>query len=185
MAETSSGQASYVEVTVFPWWAVLLQGLLAIILGILFLVYPQRTVGVVVWLFGIYLLFAGVVSLVSIFVDRSNLAWKLIFGVLGVIAGGYLIVNPTTGAVVVPTTIAIIAGFLALMMGAIMLLAAFRGGGWGAGILGILVIILGLLILGSPYVAAATLLYLLAFFAIVGGVILVYMAFIVRKEASG
>ena len=95
MAETASGQATYVEMTIFPWWAVLLQGLLAIILGIVFLAYPQRTVGVVVWLFGIYLLFVGIVSLVSIFVDRSNLAWKLIFGILGIIAGGYLIAHPT------------------------------------------------------------------------------------------
>jgi len=184
MTETASGQTSYVEVTIFPWWAVLLQGLLAIILGIVFLFYPQQTVGVVAWLFGIYLLFAGVVSLVSIFVDRSNLAWKLIFGVLGVIVGGYLIANPGIGAAIGVTTVGIMIGILVLIMGAIMLLAAFRGGGWGAGILGILVIILGLLMLGSPYVTIANLLYLLAFFAIAGGAILVYMAFKVRNEAS-
>lgn len=183
MAETTSGQATYMEVTIFPWWALLLQGLLAIIIGIVFLIYPQRTVEVVVWLFGIYLLFAGVVSLVSIFIDRSSLAWKLIFGILGVLAGGYLIANPTQGAIAVPTTIAILIGVLALIMGAIMLLAAFRGGGWGAGVLGILVIVLGLLMLGSPYIAAASLLYLLAFFAIAGGIILVYVAFKARKEA--
>jgi len=184
MAEVGSGQANYVEVTIFPWWAILLQGLLAIILGLVFLVYPQRTVEVVAWLFGIYLLFVGVVSLVSIFIDRSNLAWKLIFGVLGVIIGGYLIVNPATGAAIGVTTIGFIIGILVLIMGAIMLLAAFRGGGWGAGILGILVIILGLLMLGSPYVTIATLLYLLAFFAIVGGLILVYMAFKVHKATQ-
>ncbi|MDD1757359.1 MAG: DUF308 domain-containing protein [Methanotrichaceae archaeon] len=184
MAETASGQATYVEMTIFPWWAVLLQGLLAIILGIVFLAYPQRTVGVVVWLFGIYLLFVGIVSLVSIFVDRSNLAWKLIFGILGIIAGGYLIAHPTQGAVVVPTAIALIIGILALVMGAMMLLAAFRGGGWGAGILGVLVVILGLLIIGSPYIAAATLLYLLAFFTLAGGIILVIVAFRVRKATQ-
>jgi uncharacterized membrane protein HdeD (DUF308 family) len=185
MTETSSVKVSYVEVRPFPWWTILLQGLLAIILGIVFLVYPQQTVGVVIWLFGIYLLFAGIVSLVSIFVDRSSLPWKLIFGILGIIAGGYLIANPMEGAVTVPAAIGIIIGIIALAMGAIMLLAAFKGGGWGVGIFGILVVILGLLILGSPYVAAATLLYLLAFFAIAGGAILVYVAIKVRKEASG
>ena len=34
MTETSSVKVSYVEVRPFPWWTILLQGLLAIILGI-------------------------------------------------------------------------------------------------------------------------------------------------------
>ena len=58
-----------------------------------------------------------------------------------------------------------------------MLFQAFRGAGWGVGILGLLSIIIGLLVLANPLVSAALLILLIAVLAIIGGIAAIFMAF--------
>ncbi len=184
MAGTTYSQITSMEATIFPWWTLLLEGLVAILLGLLFITRPVLTLAALVWLLGIYFLLTGIVSLISIFSDRSNLLWKTVYGILGVLAGLFIVANPLLGAILIPATIALYTGVVAIIMGAVMIVAAFKGGGVGTGVLGLLAIIFGLILVGSPFIAALTLLYLLAILAIAGGIILIFVAFKVRKATG-
>ena len=73
------------------WWVVLLVGILAIIVGGLLLANPFRVANILVWAIGLYFLIMGIVSLIRIFFDRRNWGWKLIYGIVGIIAGWFLI----------------------------------------------------------------------------------------------
>ncbi|NJN84082.1 MAG: hypothetical protein HC802_18615 [Caldilineaceae bacterium] len=79
-----------------------------------------------------------------------------------------------------PTTLIIVIAIQGLIIGAIGIFQAFRGGGWGIGILGVISIIFGLILLGSPLIAAATLPFIIGIFGIVGGIAAIIMAFRMR-----
>ena len=181
MAETATTSGFSMEFRKVPWWLVLLEGIAAIIIGILFLAYPVRTLLFAVQVLGWYWLIVGIINIFGIFMDKSNWGWKLLSGIIGIIAGLIIIRYPIGAGVALPMTLTILIGFAALVLGCISLIQGFKGGGWGAAIIGVLVIILGFLVIASPMVSTVLLLYLLAFFAIVGGLIAIYMAFKIHK----
>jgi uncharacterized membrane protein HdeD (DUF308 family) len=161
----------------FPWWVILLQGVFAIILGLLLVSSPGMTTLVMIQFLGIYWLIAGVFNLVGIFLDHAMWGWKLFTGILGILAGMLVIQHPLWSTVLIPTTLIVIIGIVGLIFGIVGLIAAFQGGGWGPGILGVLGIILGLVLLGSPVLGAIALPLVLGIFALVGGVAAVVQAF--------
>lgn len=160
-----------------PWWLILLQGIFAIILGLLLVSSPGMTTLVLVQFLGIYWLIAGVFNIVGVFLDHTQWGWKLFTGVLGVIAGILVIQHPLWSTALIPTTLVIILGVVGLIFGIMGLVAAFQGGGWGPGILGVLGIILGLTLLGSPFLGAVALPLILGIFALIGGIAAVVQAF--------
>jgi len=160
-----------------PWWLVLLQGVFAIILGLLLLSAPGMTTLVLIQFVGIYWLIAGVFNIVGIFLDHSMWGWKLFVGVLGIIAGLLVIQHPLWSTALIPTTLVIILGIMGLFFGILGIIAAFQGGGWGAGILGVLSIIIGIALLGSPVIGAVALPYVIGICALVGGIAAIVQAF--------
>ena len=66
---------------------------------------------------------------------------------------------------------------MAIIYGIVALIAAFRGGGWGAGVMGILGIVFGLLILGNKVIAAASLPFALGIVFIFAGIFMLVAAF--------
>jgi hypothetical protein len=66
-----------------------------------------------------------------------------------------------------------------LMYGIILLIMAFQGGGWGAGILGVLGIIFGFALMANYYVVGMGLamLWTAAVFAFFGGFFMIFQAF--------
>jgi uncharacterized membrane protein HdeD (DUF308 family) len=164
-----------------PWWAVLLQGIAAIILGILLLAAPGATTFVLVQFLGIYWLVSGTFALVSIFLDRTHWVWKLISGILGIIAGILIVQHPMWSAILVPATLVLLLGIQGIIVGVINLFQAFNGGGFGIGILGVLSILFGLVLVFNPLGAAIALPWVLGVLAIVGGAAAIYMAFRLKR----
>jgi len=62
-------------------------------------------------------------------------------------------------------------------MGISMLIQAFRGGGWGVGILGVLSILFGVLLMIRPFAAALSMPWVFAVIAIAGGISAIFAAF--------
>ncbi len=180
MAETYNAEVYRVETRVIPWWVILLEGLAALIIGIMLIINPVQTTILLVQILGWYWLITGILTLILLFMDRTDLIWKLISGILGIVVGLLIIGSPLVSAAIVPATLIIIVGILAIAFGAISLFWALKSG-WGAAIMGVLSIIFGLLLLGSPYVGVVMLVYLLAILGIVGGAITIYMAFKLRS----
>jgi uncharacterized membrane protein HdeD (DUF308 family) len=165
------------------WWVVLIQGILSIIIGVLFLVSPGMTVLVLVQFLGIYWLVGGVLSLVSVFVDRRLWAWKLFAGMIGILAGVSVIQHPLWSAVLLPTVLVVILGIQGIFYGIVYIIEAIRGLGWGTAILGGLSILFGIILLSSPLFSAVWLVIFLGMASLIGGFASVLFAiFVSRKQ---
>jgi uncharacterized membrane protein HdeD (DUF308 family) len=129
---------------------------------------------------GIYWFIAGILNIVGIFVDSTAWGWKLFIGVLGIIAGVIVIGNPLWSSVVTLATLVIILGIEGIIIGVVNIVRAFRGAGFGVGLLGALSIIFGIILLANTLLAATTLPLVLGIFGIVGGILAIIMAFRMR-----
>jgi uncharacterized membrane protein HdeD (DUF308 family)/predicted flap endonuclease-1-like 5' DNA nuclease len=167
-----------------PWWLVLIQGIAAILIGFFLLISPATTTFVIIQFLGFYWLISGIFGIISIFFDRRMWGWKLIAGLLGILAGVLIIQNPLWSTLLVPATLIIVLGIEGLIIGVINLIQAFRGGGWGIGVLGVLSILFGLILLGNPYLAALGLPFILGILGIVFGVIAIFGAFRIRSAEN-
>ena len=132
-----------------PWWLLLIEGIALVILGLLWLSNPATTTIIFIQVLGIYWLIAGIFKLISIFLDHSMWGWKLVAGILGIIAGIIILQHPLWSTVVVGATLIIILGIQGIVFGGIGIYQAFKGAGWGTGILGVISIILGILLMGG------------------------------------
>src|SRR5215831_7401041 len=93
------------------WWIFLLQGIAGIILRLMLIPAPGATLLVIVTFLGFYWLITGVLALVRVFVDRSiPWIWSLLTGIVGILAGLFVLRHPLVAALTVPTLIVIILG---------------------------------------------------------------------------
>lgn len=175
-AEAMTAESAF-ETPRIPWWLVLLQGIALLILGFFLLTKPIGTTFIAVQFLGIYWLIGGIFGIVSIFVDRTGWGWKLFSGILGILAGVLIIEHPYWSAILVPATIALLIGIQGIIVGCIALYQAFKGAGWGTGILGVISIIFGLLISFNLLPATLSLPFVLGIFALIGGISAIVTAF--------
>ncbi len=180
LAGAGPATSAMARIEMFPWWLVLLEGIVALILGFVLLFWPGTTLFVLVTFLGIYWFVTGIFALVSVFIDRTRWGWKLLSGVLGIIAGIVVLAYPLYSAILIPTFLAIFIGVWGLIIGIVTLVHAFQGAGWGAGILGVLSIIFGLVIISNPLVSTAVLIIMVAIFAIIGGISAIFLSFRLR-----
>lgn len=163
-----------------PWWLLLIQGISAIILGFFLLTTPGQTTLILVQFLGIYWLVRGIFDIVMLFVDRTAWGWKLFTGILGIIAGILIIQHPLWATVLVPASLVLVIGILGVVIGITNLIQAFRGGGWGMGILGVISVLLGLVLIGNPVVGALALPWVLGIIGIGGGIVAIIYSFRLR-----
>jgi uncharacterized membrane protein HdeD (DUF308 family) len=164
------------------WWVFLLEGIAAIIFGILLITSPAATVVAFVIFLGFYWLFVGVLELVRVFVDRSvPWYWSLLIGVVGIIAGLIVLRHPLFAAIVLPTAIVVWLGVLGLVIGVFAIIGGFTGGGIGSFIFGVINSIIGLILLGSPMVAALAVPLVFGILLLIEGVALLFWAFRVKS----
>jgi uncharacterized membrane protein HdeD (DUF308 family) len=177
----SAANAVWVEVKPPPWWLLLIEGILLAIIGVALLVSPYRTFVSIVWVLGIYWVLRGALNLVSLLWDRRLWGWKVLAGVLGLVAGWIVWQNPITSAIVVSQVTVWMIAFIAFYFGILDLIRAIRGAGWMTGILGVISIVLGILLLTNAFAASASLPLVIGLFAILGGVLLIFSSFRVRS----
>ena len=160
------------------WWLVLIQGIATLVIGIFLLMDPVTTSRMIVFYIGIYWIITGILSFIRIFTDRGNIIWKVINGIIGILAGWFLVSNITEGSTLVFGIAAIIIlGVQGIIMGIFGLIESFQGGGWGPGSIGVVSIIIGIMLLGSPLGYAEVLPWVIGIFAVVGGIFTIIMAF--------
>ena len=170
------------EERMVPWWVVLIEGIAAIIIGILLLVRPAITTTVLVQFLGIYWFIVAIIEIERIFTDSSNWGWKLFSGILGILAGLAIMNLPyVLDAVIVLTTMVWVFGFIGIIIGIIGLIQAFQGAGLGAGILGVLSILFGLLLVGNALKFSFVTPFIFGILALVGGLAALVYAFQMRS----
>jgi uncharacterized membrane protein HdeD (DUF308 family) len=163
------------------WWVFLLQGIAAILLGLMLLTAPGATLVVFVTFLGLYWLITGVLALVRVFVDRSvPWIWSLLIGIVGIVAGIFVVKHPLLAALTVPTALIIILGLLGLVMGVLEIIGGLTGGGIGSFILGVINVLVGLLLLSSLVAAALAVPLIFGVLLLMQGVALMIWAFRIR-----
>ncbi|MCU7729264.1 DUF308 domain-containing protein [Actinoplanes sp. KI2] len=139
----------------FLWWLALSGAVVSLVFGILFLVWPDETLHVGAVLFGLWLLFHGIVYLVNAITARGadglHRALRGVIGLLFIIGGIVCLRDVVVSLLVIATIIGIswlVGGVIAL----IEAFADFRGGParWLLALLGGLSVLGGLIVLIWP-----------------------------------
>ena len=163
------------------WWIFLLQGFAGIILGLMLVTQPGATIVALTTFLGFYWLVTGLLGLVQVFVDRATpWIWSLLTGIVGILAGLFVLRHPLLAAFTVPTVIVIILGVQGLIMGVFQIIGGLKGGGLGSFALGVINGLVGLLLLGSPIAAAFAVPVVFGVLLLIQGVGLIILAFRVR-----
>jgi uncharacterized membrane protein HdeD (DUF308 family) len=163
------------------WWVFLLQGFAGIIIGLMLITEPGATIVVLTTVLGFYWLITGVLALVQVFVDRSTpWIWSLLTGLVGILAGLFVLKHPLIAALTVPTVLVVILGVQGLLIGALQIISGFKGGGLGPFMLGAINILIGILLLGSPIAAALAVPVVFGVLLLIQGAGLIILAFRVR-----
>lgn len=180
---TATASATDLKSKQRPWWLTLINGILALVIGALLLFGSKstqvQTVLLLVSFLGFYWLFRGIFDIVYLFVDHSAWGWKLFTGIIGIVAGGYILAYPIASALVLPKIFVLVLGIWGLMEGIVLLIMAFQGGGWAAGILGVLGILFGVALIAnytSPGMGLA-MVWSAAVLGVIGGIVLIVQAF--------
>lgn len=153
-----------------------LRGAIAIVFGVLAVLWPDLTVLVLVGLFAAYALLGGVVSIVAAFRIRSvERKWwlPLLLGVISIAAGIYAMLAPSITALV----LVLVMGANALFTGVLDIAMAVRlrrqlQGQWPLVLGGGLSVLFGVVVIAAPGAGALAMVWLISFYAIVTGALL-------------
>ncbi len=158
-------------------YILLFGGIISLIFGILLFTQTTATLGVIILLVGLTWFIQGLVTMASIFIDRTEWGWKLFIGALGLAAGMFVIQNPVASTVVIPAIYAIIMGLFGLLIGFAALVSAFQGEGWGLGVFGALSLVIGLVLMFNSIVGGAALVWVTALLLVIQGGIGIFSSF--------
>src|SRR5690349_4934391 len=155
-ADTSESMAREIEIA---WWVVLLQGIAALIIGFLLITETGATLATLTILLGIYWFVLGIFDLVRMFSEPAGWGWKLLSGIVGILAGLVLIRHPLWSAAIGTSVLVWIVGALGVVYGVVAIIRAITGAGWGMALAGILSILLGLVLLFHTATTVVVLVY--------------------------
>src|SRR5262245_6917280 len=167
------------------WGWVLFFGLVTVGLGIVVLVWPDKTIVVVAVLFGIQLVIAGIFRFVTaLAIDDASGGTRVLLALLGVLSfiiGIYALkhVNVTIAA------LALLLGIFWIVNGAIELFTAIGqrgmpGRGWTI-LLALLSIVAGIVVLAYPDITLLALAVVLGIWLVALGIIEIALAFQLRS----
>ena len=170
------------------WWLALLCGIAAVMLGFLLFTNKAAALEIIFIFLGIYWLVDGVVTLLASFTGRNEnegWGWGIFSGVISILAGLAVLSQPVLTAIFTAKFIVSLVGIMIIISGVSSILTGFRlrktSGEWMMIFGGALGLILGLLLLFNPLFSAAVYVNMLAIFSMIGGIMLIVLAFKIKK----
>lgn len=167
------------------WWVIALRGAVAILFGILTFAWPQLTLVTLILLFGAYALVDGVFNVIAglVTLGRRERWWGLLLhGIVGLAIGIITLARPGATALALLTVIAawsIVTGVSEIVAG--IQLRRQIDIEWLLILGGLLSIVFGGVLLLFPGPGALGLLWLIAAYAVLFGLLSVILAFRVRR----
>jgi uncharacterized membrane protein HdeD (DUF308 family) len=176
------------ELLMRSWWMLALRGVIAILFGILALLWPGITLLVLVAMFAAYAILSGAVSIIAAVKNRdSDTGWWLILllGLISIGAGVIAVFYPDLTAL----ALVLVMGANALITGVLDIAIAIRlrkvmRREWLLVLAGFISIAFGVLVFMFPGAGALALVWLVSFYAVFTGTLLLALAFRVRAWAS-
>src|SRR3979411_2817585 len=177
------------ELLMRSWWMLALRGAIAILFGILALLWPGLTLLFLVAMFAAFAVLSGAVAVVGAVKNRdSDKGWWLILllGLISIGAGAIAVFYPDLTAL----ALVLVMGANALITGVLDIAVAIRlrkvgRGEWLLVLTGLASIVFGVLVLMFPGAGAFALVWLISFYAVFTGTLLLTLAFRVRTWARG
>ncbi len=173
------------------WGTALARGLIAIVFGIILLAWPKATIGAVILVFGIWAIAGGLAGAIVAIVkraDRKHWFWSVIGGLVSMAIGIAVLVWPKPSALLVLYLI----GAVALVWGLsdIFMSIGIRrsASAWSVVLLalaGIVSVAFGFYVLVHPGEGAVAIIWLVATYEIVWGVLLSTFAIAMRMTGGG
>jgi uncharacterized membrane protein HdeD (DUF308 family) len=171
------------------WWIIALQGVAAIVFGVIALVWPGITLLALVFLFGAYAIVDGVLALARGFRRDGGGGvdwWRVVVGLVGIVAGVIAFAAPGITAIALLLVIAA----WAIVSGVAELIAAYQlreviRHEWLLVLDGVISILFGLVLVAFPGAGALAVVWLIGAYAIASGVVLLVIAFRLRGRARG
>ncbi len=165
------------------WWLLALGAIASLVIGVLLLVWPDRTLEVIAILIGIELLLIGALQVGLAFGQPSgSRTAPLLVGALAAVAGLIVMRHPGGSLLVIALAI----GIFFVVAGVMKLVAAFEAaGGRGWLLLGAVVdLAIGVVIVAWPEFGVTSLAVLLGIVLIVRGLLELASAFVLRSAGK-
>jgi uncharacterized membrane protein HdeD (DUF308 family) len=170
------------------WLWLLLRGLVAILFGVLALVWPGATLLTLVLFYGAYMLVDGVFALMAGVMGRVSMTprwWLILVGLLGVVVGVGTFLWP---AVTVLVLIFFMAAW-AVAIGVLQIIGAIQlrkeiEGEWILVLNGLLSVLFGAVLFAAPGAGALALVWIIGVFAILFGASMTVFALRMRPHAA-
>jgi uncharacterized membrane protein HdeD (DUF308 family) len=170
------------------WWALLIRGIAALIFGLLAFFWPGATGFALVILFGAYAFVDGIFALISaVRAAEAHERWWafLLEGIVGLVIAAITLFHPVIAALALYFTIAvwaILTGILEIVA-AVQMRKLIPNEFWLI-LGGILSIIFGILLFVFPAIGILTVIYLIGFYAILFGIVMIVFSFRLRRHAT-
>lgn len=167
------------------WWVPVIRGIAAIVFGVIAFVYPGLALATLVLLFGAWVLVDGVFRIVGAATYRAHdpdWGWHLVIGILGIIVGFLTFHSP--GITLLALVIYIAAWVLMVGVAEIAFAIKLRRemkGEWFLILMGLVSVVLAVLLLWNPVVGARALIWVIAWYAVIFGVLAVIFGFRLRS----
>lgn len=168
------------------WWVFLLNGIAAILFGIMAFVWPGVTLLTLVLLFGFYCMADGIAAIFASFAkhEATGRSWwqMLLLGAISLIAGVTAVAWPGISAAVLLFVIA----WWAIIHGVFEIAAAIAlrkiiDNEWMLVLAGIVSILFGIALMVQPAVGALAVVFWIGAFALIRGIFMVALAFKLRS----
>jgi len=167
------------------WWMLLLRGVAAIIFGVLAFAWPGMTLLTLILLYGAFALVDGVLAIIAAIAGGAPAPhwWLAVVGLLGIVTGLLMFMMPGLTALVL---LYFIAGW-AIATGVFQIIGAIRlrkeiDNEWFLILGGSVSALFGVGVMISPGAGALALIWVIGIYAIFMGVMLVALAFRLKKH---
>jgi uncharacterized membrane protein HdeD (DUF308 family) len=168
------------------WWAFVVGGLAMVAFGVIALLRPGIALLVLATFFAASVLVDGLSNVASSLQNRDKDGWwlLLLMGVLGAGVGGYALLNPPLSIM----AFVLIVVFEAMLLGSFMIMLGYKvrkstNREWMLYLGGALSILFGVLVLANPAVGSLKIVYLIAIWSLIIGVLKVVFGLKVRALA--
>lgn len=150
-------------------WALIIIGALAVIAGIVAIIFPGLTLFTLALVFGWFAIVAGVMEVIHAFTGSRSTEGKILLGLWGVVTIVIGLIALILPGITVAAFVVLLAAYF-LITGVTQIIAAFRGHlhGWLL-LWGAIGVIAGLVAIFYPGAAALTLAIIFGVYAILGG----------------
>jgi len=169
------------------WWVFLIGGIASVAFGVLAFARPGLALFLLATFFAAAILVDGAFNIVGAVQNRDKDGWwlMLLIGLLGAVVGAYALLNPPLSMV----AFVLIVAFQAILLGAFLVMLGYKyrkatTREWILYLTGGLSVLFGVLVVARPAIGGVTIVYMIAAWAIVIGLLKVVFAMRVRSLAD-